>query len=219
MASRISLSSSYSASVRAGRGIPVSLAGIRPGDVVVNRRPDRQNGSDELVRGVLAAPPDGWVARGDSSPCADRTMVTTDSLLGRVTHAERRGRARPVGGGRSGLLRAGAHQALLPYWRSTKTLGQRPQRRLRVRGLILRSKWPTAEKIRLATENGPLVNHVCGGRWLVAGRTKAVSSARSPRAWSFLRRMGERSAGAGLTPDSSEPVEVVARYASAVVAP
>ena len=83
---------SMAGSFRAGDYVtvaPVNLADVRTGDVVVYRRPDHQGDADELVHRIVAAMPEGLVARGDDNPCADATLVTADDLLGRFTYIER----------------------------------------------------------------------------------------------------------------------------------
>jgi hypothetical protein len=159
--------------------VTVPLADVRPGDVVVYRGPNHRGEAEELVHRVVAASPGGLVARGDSNLRADATLVTADTLLGRVTHVERDGRTRPVRGGRLGLLRARVLHARRRVWRHVWRLlvlvGRRPYRRLRESGLIARLWRPAVIKIRLATENGPLVKYVCGGRtvarcWPAEGR-------------------------------------------------
>ncbi|MFB0535254.1 MAG: signal peptidase I [Anaerolineae bacterium] len=147
---------------------PVSLADVRPGDVVVYRGPNDQGDTEELVHRVVAAAPGGLVAHGDNNPCADMPLVTADNLLGRVTHVERDGRTRLVRGGRLGLLHARVLHARRHVWRQVRglvaCLGRGPYRWLRESGLVPRLWQPTVMKVRLATENGPLVKYVCGGR-------------------------------------------------------
>jgi hypothetical protein len=147
---------------------PMSTHEVRPGDVVVFRGPNHRDGEDELVHRIVAGTPEGWVARGDSNPCADATLVTAENLLGRVTHVERGGRSWPVHGGRRGLLRARilhVWRRLSRYaWRWTVRLGRGPYRRLRSCGLVGRLWRPEVSRVRLNTEEGPLVKYVCGRR-------------------------------------------------------
>jgi hypothetical protein len=101
--------------------------------------------------------------------------VTTDSLVGRVTHVERAGRTCPVHGGWVGLLRARILHARQPVWRWVACVGRRPYRALRESGVVLRLWQPRVLKVRLATDNGPLVKYVCRGRtvakwWPAEGR-------------------------------------------------
>ena len=147
---------------------PASLTDVRPGDVVVYRGPNHQGDAEELVHRVMAVAPGGLVARGDNNPCADTTLVTADNLLGRVTHVERGGKTQPVRSGQLGRLRARFLHARRRVWRCAWGLvvrvGRRPYRWLRNSGLIPRLWRPAVMKIHLATENGPLVKYVCGGR-------------------------------------------------------
>jgi hypothetical protein len=154
---------------------PASMADIHPGDVVVYRRLNHWAKTDELVHRVVAVVPGGLVAQGDNNPCADTALVTADNLLGRVTHVERGGKTWPVRGGRVGLLRARLLHAPRPIWRLITRVGRGPYRWLRESGLIARLWQPSLLKMRLVTENGPLVKYVCRGRtvahlWPAEGR-------------------------------------------------
>ena len=144
--------------------VPVSISDVRPGDVVVYRRPNHQGDAEELVHRVVTRAPGGLIARGDSNPCADATLVTADNLLGRVTHVERNGRMRLVRGGRLGLLHASVLHAQRRVWRLIACVGRQSYQWLRDNGLVARVWQPSVVKIHLATENGPLVKYVCGGR-------------------------------------------------------
>lgn len=157
----------------------VPINDIRPGDVVVYRGLDHEGEPGEVVHRVVAVAPGGLVARGDSNPRADEILVTADNLLGRVTHVERDGRARRVRGRRWGLLRARVLRAWCHVWRRAWRLivrvGRRPYRWLRNSSLVPRLWRPAVTKMRLTTENGPLVKYVSGRRtvarwWPTTGR-------------------------------------------------
>jgi hypothetical protein len=142
----------------------VAVGEVRPGDIVVFRGPDHRAGQEELVHRIVASTPEGWVARGDCNPCSDATPVTADNLLGRVTHVERDGWTRPVRGGWVGLGRARLLHARLAVWRLVKRLGGPAYRRLRSSGLVGRWWRPAVTRLRLDTEEGPLVKYVHAGR-------------------------------------------------------
>jgi signal peptidase I len=162
------------------RVAPVPLADVRPGDVVVYRGANHHRepeDAEELVHRIVALAPAGLVARGDNNPSADTTLVTADSLVGRVTHVEHDGKTYPVQSGWVGLLRACILHARQPIWRWVARLGRRPYRALRESGVAPRLWQPSVLKVRLATENGPLVKYVCRGRtvacwWPTEGRFK-----------------------------------------------
>lgn len=143
---------------------PLSIAHIRPGDVVAFLAPGRKNSLEERVHRVVAITPEGLVTRGDNTPHADTCFVTAGNLLGRVTHVERGGITRPVRGGRLGLLRARALWTRIHLRNLAVRLGRGPYGWLRDSGLVPRLWQPTVTKIRLATDNGTLVKYVCGGR-------------------------------------------------------
>jgi signal peptidase I len=157
----------------------VSITDIRPGDVVVYRGVNREGEPDEVVHRVVVAVPGGLFTRGDNNPHADTTLVTADNLLGRVTHVERDGKTQPVRGGRWGLLHVRVLHARCQMrrlgWRVVTSVGRWPYRWLRNSSLVPRLWRPAVTKIRLATENGPLVKYVSGRRtvarwWPTTGR-------------------------------------------------
>jgi signal peptidase I len=158
---------------------PVPINSIRPGDVVIYRGVNHEGEPGEVVHRVVVAVPGGLLTRGDNNPYADEILVTADNLLGRVTHVERGGKTQPVRGGRWGLLRV----RVLHAWRGVRWRGRRlvafvgrwPYRWLRNSSLVPRLWRPAVTKIRLATENGPLVKYVSGQRtvarwWPATGR-------------------------------------------------
>jgi signal peptidase I len=142
---------------------PVAVDDVRPGDVVVfvsNRGEER----DELVHRIVAATPEGLVARGDNNPCPDSTLVTAGNLLGRVTHVERAGQTCSVPGGQRGLLRARLQRIRVVLWRGVKAVGRRPYRELRSSGLVARWWQPPVRRVRIVMEKGLVVKYVCEGR-------------------------------------------------------
>jgi signal peptidase I len=142
---------------------PVTVDDIRPGDVVVYAS-DQGGDREELVHRIVAVTPDGLVPRGDNNPCPDSMLVTADNLLGRVTHVQRRGRITSVRGGRRGLLHAYLWRSRVVLWRWAKAVGRWPYRKLRSSGLVARWWQPPVRRVRIATENGPVVKYVCDGR-------------------------------------------------------
>lgn len=142
----------------------VPLPGVRLGDVVVFRVPNRDADANEIVHRVIAILPKGLVTRGDNKPHADTMVVTADNLTGRVTHVERDGKRRLVRGGRVGLLWARTLWTWLYIRNLVVRLGRGPYRRLRRSGLVPQLWRPSITQVRLATEDGPLVKYVCGGR-------------------------------------------------------
>lgn len=153
----------------------VHVADIRPGDVVVYRGPDHQHAPVELVHRIVAVKLEGLVARGDSNPCVDATLVTKDNLLGRVTQLDRDSRMRPVRGGRLGLCRAQILRARLSVWQTIKRLGRRPYRWLRASGVVARYWHPRITKMSFNSDEGPLVKYVYKVRtvarfWPASGR-------------------------------------------------
>jgi signal peptidase I len=146
----------------------VNWAGVRPGDVVVYRVLNHKGNRDMRVHRVMGVVPNGLVVRGDNNSCADRTLVTENNLMGRVSHVEREGRRSLVRGSCSGLLIARVFhgRSFLGHimWQVIRLMGRWPYRRLRECGLIQRLWKPSILKIQLKTANGPLIKYVCRNR-------------------------------------------------------
>jgi len=142
---------------------PVAVSDVRLGDVVVFCSNHREDG-DRLVHRIVAATPEGLVARGDNNPCPDAIPVTADNLLGRVTHVERRGWTRRVHGGWRGLLHARLLRTGVALWTWVKAAGRRPYHWLRSSNLLGRWWQPAVHRVRIATDEGPVVKYVCKGR-------------------------------------------------------
>jgi signal peptidase I len=143
----------------------VPFTNVRPGDVVVYRGLNHNGAKDELVHRVMCALPNGLVVRGDNNPCADKTLVTENNLVGRVSHVVRDGKRYPVHGKGFGLLRA---RALYRWrhiwgflWDVVRYLGRGSYACLRNSGLIARLWRPSIKKVQLMTENGTLIKYVC----------------------------------------------------------
>ena len=143
---------------------PVSLANVQPGDVVAVRPASSAGAARELVHRVVGLRPDGLVTRGDNNPGNDPTLVTADTLLGRVTRLERAGKLYPVRGGRWGLWRA----RLLHTRRAARhflgRLGGGLYRRLCDSGRVARWWHPAVMQLHFTTRDGPLVKYLLRGR-------------------------------------------------------
>jgi len=146
----------------------VRLASVRPGDVVVYRVLNHKGSRDRLVHRVMGVAPGGLVLRGDNNSCDDKTLVTQNNLVGKVSHVERGGKRVPVRGGCSGLLIArlfhGGHFLGHIMWKFIRMMGRWLYRRLRDSGIIQRLWKPSILKIQLMTAHGPLIKYVCRNR-------------------------------------------------------
>ncbi len=148
----------------------VLLAELRPGDVVVYRGQNEQGQADELVHRVVAVAAGAAIAKGDNNPRADTTPITSDNLLGRVTHVQRNGKTRQVWGGQLGLMRARIFRIGKWARRWIVRLGRGPYCWLRGSGLILRLWQPSVLRVRLVTKDGPLVKYVHDGQTVARWR-------------------------------------------------
>jgi len=154
------------------------LSHIRPGDVVVYRVAG-QNGEEEIVHRVTDTLPGGLVVQGDNNPRPDKTLVTENNLVGRVSHVYKGGKKLPVRGGWFGLTHArflqGSHRMWALMWNAVRYMGRRTYRWLRQSGLVAHLWRPAIVKVQLMTDNGPLVKYVCRNRtvafhWVNEGR-------------------------------------------------
>lgn len=148
---------------------PASLAALRPGDVVVYRRPaDWKIRSERIVHRVMAVVNGGVILRGDFNPRSDIDVIFEDDLLGRVTHFQRSGRVRPVTNGLPGLVRGrllhlwyGGQRAL---WWGLLWLVRVPYRWLKRSGIVRRLWQPQIQRIRLQSPDGMVIKYVWRGR-------------------------------------------------------
>ena len=83
---------------------PVTLASLRPGDVVIFRSMVHSQNQHEVVHRVVSVTPQGLITQGDNNHRIDRLPLTQEQLLGRVTQSIRDGRVYPVRGGLWGLV-------------------------------------------------------------------------------------------------------------------
>ena len=146
----------------------VALADVGPGDVVVYRTFNHAQNENERVHRVMRIVQEGLVVRGDNNPCADKTLVSENNLVGRVAYVERDGKCIPVRSGWPGLLLARIgheYRGLRGWaWGIVRLLGRAFYGRLRDSGLVVHLWRPSIERIRLLTEKGQLVKYVCRNR-------------------------------------------------------
>ncbi len=146
----------------------VSLSLLRPGDVVVYRRVNRNGVEDARVHRVIRVLPDRLIVRGDNNLCADRTWVDENNLMGRVSQFERDGKKLPMHRRRFGLLRLYTfhkrHRVRQVMWRLVRALVSKPYRSFRESGRIRHLWRPSIVTVRLMTENGPLLKYICRDR-------------------------------------------------------
>jgi hypothetical protein len=158
---------------------PASLDEIRPGDVVAWRGVGSDGAAERIVHRVVGLRPGGLVTRGDHRLGNDPGLVTAETLLGRVTRVERGGRVRPVRGGGLGLARARLLHARLRARILAGRLARGPYGWLQRLGLVSRLWRPRITRLRVATDQGPLVKYLSAGQtvarwWPEQGRFECV---------------------------------------------
>lgn len=142
----------------------IDLKELAPGQVVIFRLHDPDDKDKEVVHRVISLTPNGLITRGDHNHHIDPDLLTADNLVGLVTHFERNGITRQVGGGFCGLQHARCCHTRLKLWRCIKNLGRRPYTWLRNSALIKHLWRPSIIKVRVKSEDGPLVKYVFRGR-------------------------------------------------------
>ncbi len=159
----------------------VPFTDLRPGDIIVYQGLNHKGTEEELVHRVMGCLPNGLVVRGDNNPCADKTLVTENNLVGRVSHVVRDGKRYPVRGKGFGLMRARAlyrwRYIWISLWDVVRYLGRGSYSCLRNSGLISRLWHPSIKKVQLMTEDGTLIKFVYRNRtvayyWPENGRFK-----------------------------------------------
>jgi signal peptidase I len=130
--------------------------------------PKEESGPQLCVHRVFRVRTDGWLTRGDNNTQPDKQAVTADRLVGRVVGLERRGRRRPVRGGRRGSflssrmrLRKQAVQAVFAAGRFVL----RPLYRMIAGSRMVKRIWkPRLTVVRFRSPLGPFVKYIHRGR-------------------------------------------------------
>lgn len=143
---------------------PESLGNIFPGDIVIFRKVKSSGEAEELVHRVVGRTSDRLFTRGDNNSYIDDSLVTTDNLVGKVTHVERRGKKRRVRSGLWGLLRARILHHPLFLKRSLMFFLKRAYNILKRSGIVLYLWHPVFKRILFKTDKGLLVKYLCGKR-------------------------------------------------------
>ena len=143
---------------------PAAVGDVSQGDVLAFRRPGGDPAESPLVHRVIVVLPGGLVTRGDNNLASDSSLVTSSNLLGRVSQIERAGALRAVRGGRWGLLRAKLLRWRIHSRALAIQIGRRPYGWLRQSGLAAWFWRPEVRRVRVVSEDGPLVKYVLGGR-------------------------------------------------------
>jgi hypothetical protein len=143
---------------------PLSLASIRPGDVVIFRGIAHSQNQREVAHRVVLVTPQGLLTQGDNNPYIDRLPITQEQLLGRVSEYIRDGRLYPVRGGFWGLV----HLRTLHAMRFMRHLGGVflrltvgwLYRWLRDSGVVGKFWRVTILRLVVNTRSGPMVKYI-----------------------------------------------------------
>lgn len=152
---------------------PVPLHDLRPGDVVIYRRPESPDADqDKIVHRVIKVVPGGLITQGDNNSAADRCVVLEENLIGRISHVEREGRRRRVRGGWAGVWRSRFLHFWHPTWKHLKAwinrrifpLGRWFYHWLRRSGVVARLWHPRIIQVHVETRYGSLIKYAIGNR-------------------------------------------------------
>lgn len=157
--------------------VPLSLAEIRCGDVIVFRQRKTSRPDDTIVvHRVVKTVPYGLITQGDSNRGQDRNVVLEEDIIGRVATVERNGKRRAVRSGLPGLLQRDALRIRRYVARKAYSLacsflfplGRWPYRWLRCKRLLGYVWRPEITTIRLDTSHGPVIKYMCGEKNIAA---------------------------------------------------
>lgn len=135
---------------------------IRRGDIVVYRGSNKNGEEKELVHRVVSISQRGLITRGDNNRFVDGSAVTSDSLLGRVTSFERKGKRHKIKSRYLAFLLVQIYRIRFPFKRLIKIILKKPYQLLRKSGLIKRFLDPKVEKIFFSSEKGILIKYMWG---------------------------------------------------------
>jgi len=153
----IYIGSSMKPTFRPGQVLYVrpDIQNVQPGDVVVY-----EGEKGHIVHRVLSVKTEGYVTRGDNNRFADAVPIAHGRVIGRVEMADHQTKIAPVRSGWRGLWIARLGWFLREIdWRMRWAFGW-PYRWLRSSRLMLRVWKPDIMRMRLQTENGPLVKYI-----------------------------------------------------------
>ncbi len=142
---------------------PVSLTGVRPGDVVVFSR-QQATEPGEIVHRVVRRTRGGLKTRGDAMGCEDAWVIGEHNLLGRVFYKTRNNRVSRVRGGRAGVRRA---VMLHLYWGLRRKGVRKFQNAYDCLKEIGLAHWvwkPRITRVMIACPDGPCVQYICNQR-------------------------------------------------------
>ncbi len=154
------------------RDVDFERVGI--GDIVILHWKDAVSGSEYVVHRVVSARRGSLITQGDNNLLPDIHAVVADDLVGLVVFFGRQRRVYSIRGGVIGLLYARFILARNYIWLCIKRAGWR------FYNLIRKSRWifsvwrPSINKIRVMTNDGPLVKYCYGShtvaRWWIDKR-------------------------------------------------
>lgn len=140
-----------------------ALKDVKVGDVVIV---ERNNGEETeyIVHRVVAIEQAGLITKGDNNLNIDAQIVTKDNFVGLVTSFSRKNRVYSVKNGMIGLFYARLIQTRNFVCLLIRQLGWRTYRFVRQSGLVAYVWHPTISRVRVMTNEGPLIKYRCYGR-------------------------------------------------------
>ena len=139
---------------------PVSINELKKGDVIVFKRLDFGDTKKDLVHRVITISEKGVITKGDNNLYKDTMLVTSNNLVGRVTHIERGENQLKVQNGLSGLRRARFLHLRLPIKKIIWGICRVPYRSLKKSGLVSKIWRPDIKKIHIKTAEGDSIKYI-----------------------------------------------------------
>jgi signal peptidase I len=142
---------------------------IRAGDVVIVHRKNETNRTEYIIHRVILVMQNYMITQGDNNLNLDPQVVTSENLVGLVNYFGRQGHIYSIRGGNLGLFYARIIHTRITIWLLIKRLCWQVYHHIRKSGLVSRVWRPDISRIRLITDNGPLVKYSFGkktvARW------------------------------------------------------
>jgi signal peptidase I len=158
----------------------LDLKDVHPGDVVVFKNLEINNGSGLIVHRVVTIHEGRITTRGDYNSLKDPNQLDAENLIGKVTLCEREGRIHKVAHGFRGLLKALRLRLRLRTKRRLYSL-LKPMYLLLKKTRLVPGIWkPELQVITLDSKNGRKIKYIHRGKTVLVRDGKTIIFKRRP---------------------------------------